>query len=1091
MRFGVLFVVQLVFLFGQVSFWARDSLLEEGKYAEALAFYDSLLRGGVLGDTLRLRVYLKGAEAWAGVNRPKEALLWIEPAESLALRLGDSLSYAEIVGWKAAYFSQSGAYIEAKEALQRATHLLEAKGLEKSLLYASLQRRWGVVAQNQGEYQKAISHYLRAKSLLEELGLTKHGAYGIILRSLGGVYLALKRLTEAESLYLQAKALLFQLYGIHHPEYLRSLHDLANLYAAQGRYAEAEALYLQAKEGRAKALGLYHPDYARTLHSLANVYYLQGRYKEAESLYRQASEIQARSLGTFHPEYARILNNLASVHLAQGQYAEAETLYLQVREIQAKVLGLQHLEYARTLYNLANLYNTQGRYVEAEALHLQSREIRAKILGSHHLEYAQSLLGLGGVYLNEGRYAEAENLYLEAKGIRAKALGLHHPDYAVTLNKLATLYTTQGRYSEAEALYLEAKGIWARAFGEGHPDYGRILNNLATLYTATGQHAKAESLYLHLRQLQIQSLGSRHPEHARVLSNLGHLYYEQKRYAEAESLYLQAKDIWQQAFSSEHPEYYSHFLYNIARLYWRQGRYAEADTVWQHIVQGIFLQIRRAFPTLPLSARRDFLENRVKGPLLEFQQYVAERSITNPAIIELGYRAARSFKGLLLSSTEAMKQLIEASNDSSLQALYRQWKALADQYAFFSFQETYTATDSIWKELQAIERQIVLRLPTLKNYLPDPAQEPLFPPLKAQEALVEVIRVPVGKSDSVLYLFYLIVQKGWRPTLRLYTYRVDGAWEHKVQNAYEVFHSPVAPLSGAPYLLCWRFIDSLLPPRVRVVYLSPDGVYYRINAASLYDAEHGRFVIDRYQVRYLASSRRLFFSPMSLVQQKPVVIGNPDFAAAPDTVQGQGLRAYRLFAQGIPPLPGAEKEAREIAQLLGITPVIGKAATERFVKELRSPRILHIATHGYFVAEKKNPLLAGGVLFARAAVWDSLFPPLGEEDGCLTTQEAANLNLLGTELVVLSACETALGEVMGDGLYGLQRAFLEAGAKRVVATLWQVDDEATRELMLSFYQRLRRVKEKEKIDTAFAEALREFRRRHPQPYYWGAFIVMR
>ncbi|MEN3041630.1 MAG: CHAT domain-containing protein, partial [Bacteroidia bacterium] len=220
-------------------------------------------------------------------------------------------------------------------------------------------------------------------------------------------------------------------------------------------------------------------------------------------------------------------------------------------------------------------------------------------------------------------------------------------------------------------------------------------------------------------------------------------------------------------------------------------------------------------------------------------------------------------------------------------------------------------------------------------------------------------------------------------------------------------------------------------------------MYYQVNVATLYDAQRKQFVADRYEGRYVASSRRLLLRRGRFPAKPPVVVGNPDFSAAPDTLPEKRTRSYRLFEAGIPPLPGAEIEAKGVGQLLGVQPVIGETATESFVKSLQSPQVLHVATHGYFVGGGKNPLLAGGLLLAQAAVWDSLFPPLGMDDGRLTAQEASNLNLIGTELVVLSACETGLGEVRGEGLYGLQRAFLEAGAQRVISTLWQIDDEAT------------------------------------------------
>ncbi|MCS7153228.1 MAG: CHAT domain-containing protein, partial [Bacteroidia bacterium] len=162
-----------------------------------------------------------------------------------------------------------------------------------------------------------------------------------------------------------------------------------------------------------------------------------------------------------------------------------------------------------------------------------------------------------------------------------------------------------------------------------------------------------------------------------------------------------------------------------------------------------------------------------------------------------------------------------------------------------------------------------------------------------------------------------------------------------------------------------------------------------------------------------------------------------------------------------------------------------------FVTGLPPPPELHVATHGPFGGGGRHPLLAGGLLLVQAAVWDSLFPPLGKEDGGLTAQEASNLNLIGTELVVLSACETGVGEVRGEGLYGLQRAFLEAGARRVITTLWPIDDEATQELMVSFYRCWVRWKRGDGVDEVFNRTLRAFRKKYRHPYYWGAFVVMR
>lgn len=360
-----------------------------------------------------------------------------------------------------------------------------------------------------------------------------------------------------------------------------------------------------------------------------------------------------------------------------------------------------------------------------------------------------------------------------------------------------------------------------------------------------------------------------------------------------------------------------------------------------------------------------------------------------------------------------------------------------------------------------------------------------------------MVRIPAEKGDSILYLFYLL--EAGKKAVRLYVHQVDSSWETGVTTAYEILHSPGAELTGSSYRLLWSFVDSLLPKGVKTVYFSPDGIYYRINVASLYDGR--QFVIDRYAVQYVARTRRLLIQRPKLPSSQPVIIGNPAFDGKDVVVPERGERSYRTFTYGIPPLPGAEEEAQNIARLLN-TPILGSDATEKLLKSLRSPHVLHIATHGYFEGFGKNPMIESGLLLAQAALWDSLYPPLGIEDGRFTAQEASTLNLLGTALVVLSACETGLGTVRGDGLYGLQRAFLEAGASRVITTLWQIDDQATQALMEDFYRRWIELSERNRhrhssklktdayIDEAFAQTIRSFRKRYPEPYYWGAFVLM-
>ncbi|MCX7607504.1 MAG: CHAT domain-containing protein [Bacteroidia bacterium] len=1026
-----------------------DSLSFRGYQPGAIALYDSLLHHFESPDSIRLRACLGAARAALELRQLEKALNLVEEAKNLTLRLRDTSSYVLSLIYEAAVLRQQRHFDEAEAALLQGEALLHKRGEQTVSLYGQILLHLGLSYHERGKHEEAQRQYLLAKAFFEQAGLKRH------------------------------------------LDYPRTLYNLGVLLEGQGRYAEAERLYIEVKEIRSQLLGVNHPDYARILHSLAVVAEAQGRFLEAERLYIEAREIRAQILGEAHPEYALTLSNLANVYRAQGRYVEAEKMYLEAKKIQSQTIGIQHPDYVRTLNNLAVTYTSQGRYSEAERLFIEVKELRARMVGEMHPAYATVLNNLGNLYWTQGRYEEAERIYLEAKRIWLRVVGNNHPHYAATLNNLAVLYQAQNRYKEAETLLGEVRDIRARVLGRNHPQYATSLNNLAIVLYKQGLYAQAETLHREVKDIRARVLGTHHPDYATTLDNLANACRAQGRYEEAERLFLAAMEIRAQALGTEHPDYYHHSLYNLASLYRELRRYSEADTLWKTVVLRLFSRLRSDFPTMPAAYRENLLENILYPPLLSFQTYTAERAEANPSIGELGYRAARSFKGVLLTSVETMKHLVENSADSIAYQLYEKWRHLADQYALSLLHEEYGEADSVRKLLIERERYLIERLPSISDYLPDPAGEPLFPPLRKKEALVEVVRVPLERADSVLYLFYILLPGYKEQALYLHVHRVDTVWEKQVLDAYEIFRSPSKALSGLPHRLLWGFIDSVLPGQIRVVYFSPDGIYYRVNVGSLYNTDRSRFVADRYDVRYVATSRRLLMRKNPSPSIAPIVIGNPAFYAFPDSVGTTRVRIYRGFPYGIPPLPGAEKEAQVVGKFLGVNPVVGEAATEDFVKRMRSPRVLHVATHGYFTGIGKNPMLEGGLLLAQAAVWDSLYPPPGGEDGRLTAQEASNLNLLGTELVVLSACETGLGEVKGEGLYGLQRAFLEAGAARVIATLWPIDDAATQELMIGFYRCVRRKRGEERVDKAFAETMKAFRRRYPQPYYWGAFVMVR
>jgi CHAT domain-containing protein len=291
-----------------------------------------------------------------------------------------------------------------------------------------------------------------------------------------------------------------------------------------------------------------------------------------------------------------------------------------------------------------------------------------------------------------------------------------------------------------------------------------------------------------------------------------------------------------------------------------------------------------------------------------------------------------------------------------------------------------------------------------------------------------------------------------------------------------------------------------------VLYVSPDGIYNFINICTL-QTDDGSFLMDRHEICYLTGAGDLLTLKGARVQggsKRAVLAGNPQYDL--------GFDFDRMKEMPLPPLPGTEQEVKMVKGILEekgwkTTLYLEKEATEARIRSVRRLRVLHLATHGYFLpdipsAREKifgiepqralaNPLLRSGLLFTGADKTIQNLDSLGggeQDDGILNAYEASMMDLTGTDLVVLSACETGLGEVRnGEGVYGLQRSFQLAGASTVMISLWQVSDKVTQKLMTLFYTYWLQNGDKQK---AFLRAQREIKKTYPAPFFWGAFVLV-
>ncbi|WP_317168784.1 CHAT domain-containing tetratricopeptide repeat protein [Cyclobacterium plantarum] len=957
--------------------------------------------------------------------------------------------------------------------------------------------------------------------------------------------------------------------GDEHPSYATSLNNLATLYYTMDRYEEAEPLMLKAVEIRKVQLGEGNPEYATSLNNLATMYAEMGRYADAEPLYLQSTEIRKAQLGEDHPDYAASLNNLATLYYTMDRYEEAEPLILKAVEIRKAKPGEDHPDYATSLNNLATLFKSMGRYHEAEPLYKQSMGIRKTQLREDHPSYAQSLNDLALLYQIMGRYTEAEPLYAQAIEIDKVQLGEDHRNFATSLNNLAMLYEDMGRYDEAETLYTQALDTRKTQLGENHPDYANSLNNLALLYKSMRRYGHAESLCEQALEIRKAQLGEYHPDYATSLNNLALLYRSMGRYDEAEPLYTQARGIYKTKLGEDHPNYATS-LNNLALLYKNMGRYNEAEPLLLQGQQVYLHQLRNVFPSLSEKEKEQFL-NTFNFNFELFHSFAGKRHGSNPAITATQYDNALLLKGLLLQSSSQMRERILAGGDTTAICLFEDWQALKRQWLKESEipkserEQVGIVPDATLEKANTLEKELSRRseafaeaIDTVRTTWWEVQQE-----LKPGESAIELIRYTwhdKNWTDTVHYAALIVTPdtKG-HPHLVLLEngneLEAQGAQSYKsafaTRGASRVAGGDNPIPADSLYAYFWQPIQTALDSLggAGKVYLSPDGVYHTLNLQTLKNPETGRYLLETLDIERVGSTKNLVKKKKQPAPNNNAVLaGYPSYPASPEAVasaqkrfqQGQAARiltaslgssgygtyqTYRAIdasRSSISPLPGTLTEVEQVASILdgeGIPTLalLENAASEDLLKKVKSPRILHIATHGFFEPQREqqaeglnremlmsglgqetvteNPYLRCGLYLAGAETTLKnrgnldFQRPAGQEDGILTAYEATLLDLRGTELVVLSACETGLGVTKnGEGVYGLQRAFQIAGAETVIFSLWKIADQQTQEMMGLFYKNwLQKDMTKRQ---AFKAAQQTIKEKYEDPYFWGAFVMI-
>lgn len=972
-------------------------------------------------------------------------------------------------------------------ALSLATESLELTSTHlgrDTQAFATSLNNLAAVHYQSGHYSKAIELYQQALELEHRIvGDTPD--FATILNNVAEVHFQIGDYVGARPLYERALAINRRDLEDGHAYVAVLLQNLAALHLRLGEYAEAEQLLTEAVSIHRQAPTPEMADLGIALNSLGLVYKLKGDYANAERHYQEA--LDSLSGADASPRArAACLANLAGLYESIGSFQEAEERYLEVLAMHEKAVGRQHPDVATALNDLGYLYHSMGRLDEAATLHQQALDIRRNTVGDKHPDVASSLNNLAKVYFDTGRVAEATELYRQVRALRLEALGRTHPHTAQSLNNLGMAYLAAGHYAEAEPLLEEALEIRRTLFRAGHPDVAETLMNLAVCFVASNRAEHALAMMTEAARHDDRALGQV-LAFANEAQRLDYLQRMRKYVDTFLSLTVRLLSSSQDAVKSTCDLVVRRKGVTVEVMATQRdavlrGRYPELAV---KLRQASALRVQIAAKTLaPAEANSTEEEQLLTGWRRQVDALEAElaRAIPEIDLTRKLYEAdTKALAVALLPGTVLIEfvrfhffdfRAIPANGE-------QQWRApryvtfivlngIADDVRMIDLGDAHTIDRLIARFRTAVSGERAVPIPT-----------PGSAPTEGRELVAEDTIVPDDEAEEA---------------------------------GEELRRSVFDPLAKA------------FDGNKRLI-LAPDGNLCRLPFESL-PAGDGRALVDIYQISYVASARDILrFGAGSKGQgSSPLIVADPDFDLSADAAardhrdDADGAGRQSRDVRGRTPLfrrlSGTRREGERIAALVGAPSIMDRAALEGTIKACSSPSILHLATHGFFLTDQtevpdrgvrsdatsepwgdrltrltreENPLLRSGLAFAGANAWlrgKTMAP--GAEDGLLNAVDVAALDLLNTELAVLSACDTGLGQVrIAEGVFGLRRAFVVAGVRTLVASLWKVPDDQTQELMVAFYGHIMN-------GLPVAQALRlaqqALKKTYPQIRYWGAFI---
>ena len=901
----------------------------------------------------------------------------------------------------------------------------------------------------------------------------------------------------------------------------------------KGDYTSAKEkfqLYILKKE---QHFGKNNSSIAATYSNTGNVYKKMKDYKTAVMYYQKSIDIyenlsNKKKLGASAP-----YENLSALYLELKDYEKA--LFYKEKSLALTKLDKKNRHLIPHTYNaIASIYTNMGIYSKALEYYQKSLSI-FKSFGSPS-QLAQTYNQIGDLYYRMENFQKTSEYYEKASVILEKSLedknrGKRNFLVAFEYARMSDFYIEIGNLEYA--LKYRKKGL------EIYKKYGdkkgvfipTSYNNIASIYSRMGEYKHSLEYLKKALIIQERESGKTNPETVRLYSNIANLYRVLGNYQKSLIYHKKALKGCEEGCGKHHPNTTS--IYDdLSVLNMYMKNYSEAHSYAQLTFNNLLVNIDQLFSIIDSKAKERYLKSTfdyvsflLGTSLVYINQLKKESNVKkSQEVLNSGANAWLNYKGSIFDSENTIAMLYGSTKDKKLKAkiddLVSSKRYLANLYQSLpkpkereSWQKSIKNTE---EKIAKVTNEIASKASSFKEQ--QGLQSINYKDITSKLGVYELY-IDYAKAGGYYYLFTFDQQEN------IEFIQMDKNSTKKIDSLIKTFREDITAILNSKDLTDEKLKELAVRSKEKLselydlvikkpfgetvkdkksLIISPDGALRLLPFEALFNKEHNKYFIEEKEIRYIPSGKELVRlykyskDKVSKTQKSTVIFANPNFdtkistaskdeiTITPNTSRSGIIKS--LFRMRFAALPGTKAEAKAIKATLNQKHILeyqDTKATESTLVKVKGPKILHIATHGFFINDDTipNPMLKSGIALAGAN--NSAIK--GKSDGIVTALKLSGLDLKGTDLVVLSACQTGVVDINStDSVSGLSKAFIQAGAKDIVMSLWSVDDQATKELMTSFYQEMKENKNyAEALKAAKLKMIEEGR----HPFYWAAFVV--